>query len=35
MNKTLDSIGIKPRPDFTQLRQTLFREGKPSYVPFQ
>ncbi|MFH1477509.1 MAG: uroporphyrinogen decarboxylase family protein [Verrucomicrobiota bacterium] len=34
MNKTLNSIGIKPRPDFTQLRQTLFRSGKPAYVPF-
>jgi uroporphyrinogen decarboxylase len=34
INKTLNSIGIKPNPDFTQLRQVLFRDGKPAYVPF-
>lgn len=34
MKKTLDSIGIKPDPDFAQLRRTLLREGKPAYVPF-
>jgi len=27
--KTLDTIGIKPRPDFKQLRQALLRDGKP------
>ena len=32
--KTLDTIGIKPRPDFKQLRQALLRDGKPDHVPF-
>lgn len=32
--KTLDTIGIKPSPDFKQLRKALLRDGQPDYVPF-
>jgi len=31
---TLLDLGIKPKPDFSQLRKVLLREGKPDYVPF-
>ena len=34
MKTTLDSLGIRPRPDFGQLRDALLRQGKPAYVPF-
>ena len=30
--KTLDTIGIKPRPNFKQLRQALLRDGKPEQI---
>ncbi|MGQ9556185.1 MAG: hypothetical protein ACUVWR_18955 [Anaerolineae bacterium] len=33
MPTTLVETGIKPRPDFTQLRRTLWRDGRPEYVP--
>lgn len=32
--KTIQELGIKPKPDFNQLRNVLLREGKPDYVPF-
>ncbi len=30
----LDSLSIKPNPDFKQLLKVLWRDGKPEYVPF-
>ncbi len=30
----LESLSIKPGPDFNQLLKVLWREGKPEYVPF-
>lgn len=33
MSKDLLRLFAKSRPDFSQLRKVLFREGKPDYVP--
>ena len=32
--KTLEDIAIKPHPDFSQLLQVLWRDGKSKHVPF-
>jgi len=34
MASYLDSLSVKPDPDFNQLLKVLRREGKPDYVPF-
>ncbi len=34
MTGYLDSLSIKPNPDFNQLLKVLRREGKPDYIPF-
>ena len=32
--RRIDDIGIRPSPDFSQLRKVLMREGRPDFVPF-
>lgn len=32
--RSLEETSIRPRPDFSQLRKTLLRDGQPEYVPF-
>ncbi|NLX05058.1 MAG: uroporphyrinogen-III decarboxylase-like protein [Phycisphaerae bacterium] len=32
--RRIDDIGIRPAPEFSQLRKVLMREGRPDFVPF-